>query len=136
MTITTATVAPEYVGNRLEDLGLAAHLNLDQLDEIASRLNESKDFSDRNIHAVADEIHVRAHGFTASQARDADQALQTLRDAGHPDQAEALLTVTEARLANARRAVREEFTDQPVPATAQARSRAVPDGKKCRGAGR
>lgn len=117
------SVEPRYVGNRLEDQGLVAYFNLDQLNEVAARLNDSKDFSDRNIHDIADQIHLQAHGYTASQARDADLALQTLRNAGHPDQAEALLAVTEARLANARRAARGQS------APAQDAAPVVPDVK-------
>ncbi|WP_354214886.1 hypothetical protein [Arthrobacter sp. UYCo732] len=114
------TVAPEYVGTRLKELGLSAHLNLDQLDEIASRLNDSKDFTDRNIQTVADELHLRAHGYSASKARDAEEGLRILRAAGNNDQADALEAVTDARLANARGAAKEFGAHRAEP---------LPDGK-------
>lgn len=114
------TVAPEYVGGRLKELGLSSHLNLDQLDEIASRLNESKDFSDRNIHAIADDMHFRAHGYTASQARDAEEGIRALRSSGNTAHADALEAVSDARLANARGAAKETKAHRAEP---------VPDGK-------
>lgn len=114
------TVAPEYVGTRLKELDLSAHLNLDQLDEIASRLNDSKDFTDRNIQTIADDLHLRAHGYSASQARDAEEGLRMLRAAGLNDRADALEAVTDARLANARGAAKEYGAHRAEP---------LPDGK-------
>ncbi|ACL41958.1 hypothetical protein Achl_4007 (plasmid) [Pseudarthrobacter chlorophenolicus A6] len=108
--LSAPVVAPEYVEHRLAELGLGAHLSVDQINEVSTLLNDSKDFTDRNIQIVADDLHLRAHGYSASQARDAQEGLSMLRAAGLNEQADALEAVTDARLANARGAAAHEYS--------------------------
>jgi hypothetical protein len=113
------TVAPEYVGNRLEQLHLAGHLDAAQIAVVTSRLNASKDFSDRNIADTADEIHLLEYGNTATDARAAKEGLRALQSLGHADQADAIERVRASQASGDRGQTSQAKETAPAP---------VPDG--------
>lgn len=117
-----------FAESRLRDLDLAGRLDSEQIAEVTARLNESLDFSDRNIEAVADTIHERDFGVTATDERSVRNLRDELHALGRTAEAEAL-----SRVANVSARAREEHdtflsheefealqpdgTTEPVPAS-------------------
>lgn len=116
------SVNKTFVEDRARELNRFDYLNSSQCDEITARLNDSRDFSDRNILALADEIHLRDHGHTASDARNAGEALSFLRDAGQHEHADSVARIMGPKTALAPAAVAEagpapDGVTAPVPSS-------------------
>lgn len=101
VTLGVPAVQQSFVEDRLRQLQRFDYLNGDQSAEITRELNASLDFSDRNILSLADDIHLRDHGHTATDARNFGEALTFLREAGHDDHAESLLRMMEPKTTRA-----------------------------------
>lgn len=101
LTLGAPAVEQSFVEGRLRRLNRFDYLTGDQSAEITTKLNASLDFSDRNILALADEVHLRDHGHTASDARNFGEALTLLRESGHDEHAESLLRMMEPKTTRA-----------------------------------
>lgn len=101
ITLGAPVVSTSFVEDRLRILGRFDYLKGSQADEITEQLNASLDFSDRNILAVTDDIHLRDHGHTATDARNFGEALTFLRANGHEEHAESLLRMMEPKTTRA-----------------------------------
>lgn len=99
VTLGAPSVDRGFVVTRSRDLDTFDYLSVDQFNEITARLNESRDFSDRNMQSLAEEIHLRDSGHSMADARNADEALAILRDAGHYEHADSLARIMDAKTA-------------------------------------
>ncbi|HEX9089223.1 MAG TPA: hypothetical protein VF867_17165, partial [Arthrobacter sp.] len=81
------TTNEDFVAHRLGELGLASHLQPEEIAAVTDRLNESRDFRDENITAVADQVHLHTAGHTVSDAVAAAEGVQFLRKLGHEENA-------------------------------------------------
>lgn len=103
VSLSRPTVGADFAESRIRDLDLAGRLDSEQITEVTTRLNESLDFSDRNIEAVTDAIHVRDFGVTATDERSVRNLRDELHALGRGEEADAL-----SRVANVSARVREE----------------------------
>lgn len=87
------SVQPDFVRDRLRQLGVLDHLTEAQVAAVTGRLNESLDFSDRNIEETAEQVHVQDRGYSMDTARKAQAGLDRLRSLGQAAEADALETV-------------------------------------------
>jgi hypothetical protein len=101
ITLGAPAVGTQFVEDRLRSLDRFDYFSGDQTEEITWELNVSLDFSDRNILALADSIHLRDHGHTATDARNFGEAMTFLREAGRDDHAESLLRMMEPKTTRA-----------------------------------
>jgi hypothetical protein len=125
------TVSPDFVAARLEQRGLLEGHVAPYLEQIVERLNESRDFSDPNIIAVADELHTRDHGYTLNDAVCAEEGARQLRATGSSPYADALERILAARSTGTRgRHVNDASGSIPPALYAQAVREVVtvPDG--------
>lgn len=75
-------VSPDFLAWRLEHHGYAQHLSPEHVDDIAARLNESLDLSDKNIVKTADEVYSASSGHSLDDASTAVDAVAHLRKEG------------------------------------------------------
>lgn len=101
LTLGAPAVQRGFVEDRLRQLHRFDYLTGDQSAEITDKLNASLDFSDKNILSLADEVHLRDHGHTATDARNFGEALTFLRESGRDEHAESLLRMMEPKTTRA-----------------------------------
>ena len=75
-------VSPDFLAWRLEHHGYAQHLSPDDIHDIAARLNESLDLSDKNIVKTANEVYSNSAGHSLDDASTAFDAVEHLRKEG------------------------------------------------------
>lgn len=110
------TVGPDFVAGRLEEFGLPTDITGQHLDQVVDRLNYSRDFSDVNIVAVANELHARDHGFTLHDVVRAQEGIDVLRSTGHNVHAGALQRILQSKLdGGAGGAVDSSGSAGPIP---------------------
>lgn len=73
------SVQPDFVRDRLRQLGVLDHLTEAHVAAVTEKLNESLDFSDRNIEETAEQVHVQDRGYSVDTARKAQAGLDRLR---------------------------------------------------------
>jgi hypothetical protein len=112
-------VQPDFVADRLRNLGFLDQLSEDHIHGVTAKLNESLDFTDRNIEETAELVHFLDHGYSIKTAREAQAGVDKLRELGHTDEADALELVRTLQVAKAVHA----------PRHALAQAEPVPDGK-------
>ncbi|GAA4034610.1 hypothetical protein GCM10023063_18440 [Arthrobacter methylotrophus] len=112
-------VQSEFVTDRLHNLGLLDQLTDDQIHGVTTKLNDSLDFTDRNIEETAELVHFLDHGYSIQTAREAQAGVSKLRELGLTDEADSLELIRTAQVAKALHA----------PRHALAQAEPVPDGK-------
>lgn len=92
-TLGAPTVNTDFVAHQLGEFGFADYMSTDEIAQVTSELNASRDFRNENITAVADQIHLDTAGHTVSDAIAADEGINQLTRLGHEDWAAALRRV-------------------------------------------
>lgn len=126
-----------YVSEVLRALPWRRTTSTEMTEEIAERLNRSRNFSDQNVADTADAVWRETHGHTAKEETNFQFALDTLRAAGEEDAAADVQSYVNGRLkkAYADGATSGKHADNPynVPAAAApapySYTEPVPDGK-------
>jgi hypothetical protein len=115
---------PDFVTDRLRHLGFLDQLTGDHIQSITEKLNESLDFSDRNIEETAELVHFLDHGYPIQTARDARAGVSKLRELGLTKEADALEIIRTLQVTKAVHTPRHALTpaepapdgiDEPVP---------------------
>ncbi|QOT19338.1 hypothetical protein [Paenarthrobacter sp. YJN-5] len=113
LSLSAPSVQPEFVRDRLRHLGVLDQLTESHIHDVSVKLNESLDFTDRNIEEIAELVHFLDHAYSIEMARNAKRGLDALRNMGMSDEADALELVRTLQVTKAEHHPRHGATGTP-----------------------